>query len=200
MLPAFNSASLRSRLGCLSCEQQLTFGALCCERLIPNYLAFQNDTNWGDVTALRNSLDLVWKALGDHVIADGELSKAISSCEAVVPYSENFSSPFVTAAQDACFSICSLLDYLLKPDVDKIVQVATYSTDSVDLYIQELVHLSPTDPFLEERILSHQLMQRELARQDTDLHTIESSPSLPHMLLKMRRGLSTTEKGNLDFR
>lgn len=40
-MPAFNAEFLKHRLTALDLEKMITFGVLCCERLLPNYLAFQ---------------------------------------------------------------------------------------------------------------------------------------------------------------
>jgi hypothetical protein len=58
--------------------------------------------------------------------------------------------------------------------LDKLVIAARYPTESVDLYVQETEHMSPRDPNLEERIVSHLLMQQELARQQRDLAVLRS--------------------------
>ena len=55
---------LRARLVKLDPDQQLVFGTVCCERLLPNYIAFQKDAGWGDITPVRKALDFVWLSLG----------------------------------------------------------------------------------------------------------------------------------------
>ncbi|HJK90575.1 MAG TPA: hypothetical protein RMH85_26305 [Polyangiaceae bacterium LLY-WYZ-15_(1-7)] len=44
-----------------------------------------------------------------------------------------------------------------------------FSTDSVDLIVQEQEEMDPRDPKRELRILEHPLMQQELVRQQRDL-------------------------------
>lgn len=106
----------------------------------------------------------------------------------------------MTSAQDACFAVCGLLDYLLESDVDKIVQAATYATDSVDLYAQEIESMAPNDPQLEQKILTHRLMQRELAKQEEDLKAIELASSLNQEFLAQRKASwNNNGKSNLDL-
>lgn len=50
VLPAFNGEALMERLIRLDNKRQLAFGAVCCERLLPNYLAFQKNAGWGGVS------------------------------------------------------------------------------------------------------------------------------------------------------
>lgn len=200
LLSKFNGATLRRRLAKLDSTRQLIFGALCCERLVPNYLAFQADAGWGHVAAVRKGLDLVWASINGLPPNLKDVELATIGCEAAAPTSEVFSSIYVTSAQDACFAICCLLDFLKENDVDKIVQVATYGTDSVDLYVQEIEGMASSDPQLEQKILGHHLMQRELAQQEADLGTIEAIGHISvELIQQLKESWSTCGKGNLEI-
>ncbi len=199
-MPAFNGFTLKERLKKLDSKRQLTFAALCCERLLPNYLTFQQDTGWGDIGPVRQALDCVWAFLHDQAPSSQEIKNAIVSCESVAPNSDDFVSLYVTSAQDACFAVCGLLDYLLENDVDKVVRAATYATDSVDLYVQEIENIAPNDPQLEQKILTHRLMQRELDQQEQDLKAIEQASSLNQEFLAQRKSAwNNNGKSNLDL-
>jgi uncharacterized protein YjaG (DUF416 family) len=198
-IPAFNAEKLEGRLLKLSNEHQLLFGVLCCERLLPNYMAFQREVGSVGFDELRSALDLVWQILEQERPAKEDLEAAISACESVAPNSDDFSSLYVTAAQDACFAVCCLLDFLLEADVKKIVQAATYATDSVDLYVQEIERYDPRDALLEQKILSHGLMQKELENQEIDLQKIEAATiDNQNIIRSLRQTRSFLEKGNLD--
>jgi uncharacterized protein len=201
LLPAFNHDTLKNRLRKLSDEQQLAFGAACCERLLPNYLAFQTETGWGDLKTIRSALDLVWSCLcRESLSSSKEVKLLITCCESVAPNSEYFVSLYLTSAQDACFAICGLLDYLIESDVDKIVKTATYATDSVDLYVQEIENMDPNSPELEQVILTHRLMQRELSQQEKDLKFVEQAISLNSILLfQLKKSWNNNGKSNLDL-
>lgn len=174
-LPAFDARSLHERLSRMSPKQQLVFGAAICERLIPSYAMFVSEEAWGDVHKPRGALDAVWEEIESRSVERLVLRKINAECEAAAPASEKFRSLFVTAAQDCCFSICSLLDFLENRQTERIVQVATYATDSVDLYVQEIESLEPNDRLLETKITEHPLMQRELQRQHDDLLLLETA-------------------------
>lgn len=89
---------------------------------------------------------------------------------------------------------------MFENDVDKIVQAATYATDSVDLYVQEIENMSPNDPTLEKKILAHHLMQRELAQQEENLKMIEQTPSLSReFLAQLKQSWGNNGKSNLDI-
>lgn len=198
-MPAFDAQVLKDRLTALDLEKKIAFGILCCERLLPNYLAFQKDSGWGDAAHVRNALDCVTSFVLGQKPDLRQIKIASAACESAAPNSDDFSSIYVTAAQDACFSICSLLDCLIEEDVEKIVQAAIYATDSVDLYVQEIEKMDPDDPQLEKRILMHQLMQRELQQQENDLAAIESIDVVSLSFLEERKSSwSSGGKGNLD--
>jgi hypothetical protein len=197
---AFNAAALRVRLDQMGDRQQLAFGASCSERLLHNYLAFLNDTGWGDIAPLRDALDLVWAFLCGRPYPDDSVKHLRTLCEAEAPDSDDFTSLYVSLAQDACFSICALLDFLLSSDVDKIVVAATYATDSVDLYVQEIEDMDSNAPDVEERILAHVLMQRELRKQKDDLEAIAQARILDaSFFIQLKNSSSNEGKSNLDL-
>lgn len=200
IMPAFNAQKLEHRLVKLDKQHQLAFGAACCERLFPNYVAFEKDVGWDKSSLVRKALDTAWSQIISKSLTEHELRAITSNCEACAPSSDDFTSIYVTAAQDACFAVCSLLDYLLDEDVIQIVAAATFSTDSVDLYIQEIEHLAPNDALLEQKILAHNMMQRELLQQEQDLLFLERTNSLDFESLKSLRELwQNNGKSNLDL-
>ena len=199
-LAAFDEARLLTRLSALSPGGQRAFGALCCERLLPNYAAFQQETGWGDIHPLRYALDRVWLDISGRSTPSTEAGALAEVCEALAPSSDDFSQLRVTSAQDACFAICSLLDHLIDSSPEKILQVATYATDSVDLFVQEIEDMKPRDPDLENKILMHPLMQRDLASQDRDIESVErvfnSAGDAQSQLVALRRH---EQGGSLDL-
>lgn len=198
-LSAFNFEKLKSRLKKMTDKKQLTFGILCCERLLPNYSAFVTDTGWGDNELIRGVLDFVWSYLDDEKVNPKTIRTLIDQCESAIPDSEDFDSLLTSFAQDACFAICNLLDYLMISNTEKIVLTASYAIDSVDLYVQELEGILPADPDLEQKILSHELMQRELAQQDKDLSLIEKAKCIDSNFLSNLKALcNKNHKGNLE--
>lgn len=181
---------IREQLVALDSGRRLVFGALCCERLLPNYISFQSDSGWGEFAPVRKALDCVWAHVYGDVQTNTEIVDASSACELAAPSSDDFTSIYVTAAQDACFAVCSLLDYVLENDIDKIVQAATYATDSVDLFVQETDGIEPGDPEHEAKIVRHPLMQRELERQASDLEAIRSAQAMSRDFIGERKAMN----------
>jgi len=197
---AFDKEKLFFDLKELPSDGQRAFGALCCSRLLPNYLEFQSETRYGDAQPLQKAIELAWSKIEGIAVSAQEVRQLIDSCEAAAPSSEDFQSLRVTSAQDACFAVCCLLDHLIEPDPEKIAQIGAFATDSVDLFIQEVEAMSPADPSLELKILNHDLMQCELGRQISDLTLIKDAVRFESdakvKLLSLRQG---NEKGNLNM-
>jgi len=198
--PPYDYDTLNARLEHLDERRQLAFGAVCCERLIWNYEAFSRDAGWGNVAPLRHALDRIWDYIGGAALDENDAGAALEACEAVVPQSEDHTSLYVTAAQDACFAVCALYDFVLDPQSDHIADVTRFATDSVDLYVQEIEQMRPNDPQLEQKIAEHKLMQRELAQQERDLNAISAIPSVDAPFLSaLRNSWPHPGKSNLDL-
>ena len=198
--PPYDHDALKARLEQLDERRQLAFGAVCCERLLPNYEAFSRDAGWGGVAPLRHALDRIWDYLGGTTLVAKDAETALEACEAVVPDSEDHTSLYVTAAQDACFSVCALYDFVLDPQTDHIADIARFATDSVDLYVQEIEQMRPNDPQLEQKIAGHHMMQRELAQQERDLKAVSAASSVDAAFLAgLRHSWPYPGKSNLDL-
>lgn len=169
MEPAFNEERTLEAVSKMQLQQQLAAGAACCERMLPNYERFMREVGWGDIVPLRTALDTVWEACTRQGATDINVQELLARCEASAPDSNRFTSLYVSSAQDAVFSVCALLDFLLEGNVERIVGVFRLSIDSVDLVVQEEKDMDPRGPQREVKILKHPLMQQELGRQQRDL-------------------------------
>jgi uncharacterized protein len=197
---AFNSDTLLRQINDLDRKRRLLFGASCCERLLPNYVTFKNDTGWGNVAPLRSALDVIWSSVAGESHSNKDILDMISACEDVAPDSDNFTSLYVSFAQDACFSICGMLDFLSGSDSEKVVQAATYAVSSVDLFVQEIENMDSTDPNLEDKILHHPLMQQELEKQQADIKSLALAPVIDAgFLAEIRNSSSINGKSNLEL-
>lgn len=83
---------------------------------------------------------------------------------------------------------------------EKIVEIASLCTDTVDMFVQAQDGLDPNDPKLEERVLSHRLMQRELQRQHDDVLAVRFFSGLPTEVARLRGSWRNPQKSNIDQR
>lgn len=201
-LSSFDEEHLMKVLGSLTWQQQLMFGAVCCERLLPNYLAFQMVfPERANIEPVRCALDSVWAVLQGENIPLTTIQQLNDECEAVAPDSDEFPSNYTTTlAQDACFSVCCLLDFIRTADVERMTQVARYAIDSVDLYVGFIENIHRTTPETEQKILSHPLMQRELRQQKTDIEVVQQAVFLDGASInQLRHSWNNDGKSNLDL-
>lgn len=198
----YNKDKTQSQVESLPFCSCVAFGLSCCERLFPNYTAFHHEVNWGDAKLLRKALDGLWEIVEGKEISTDKISGLIGECESTAPDSEDFTSPLVAAAQDACFAICAVLDYVLQKDPERIAQASSFAIDTLDRHVQDLLGgdsnsptLVPVTPGREEKIRLHPLMQRELSRQAADLKLLAGNPNLK----TLKSQWCAPSKSNLDI-
>jgi uncharacterized protein YjaG (DUF416 family) len=170
-----SAESVQAAIEGLPPQGRLAFLLSCAERLFPNYVAFFNRHGWGDPTALREALDLGWKALSGSQIGEREIQEGLHRCEAATPDTEEFGSPLGSAALDAAVSCALVLELLLQNRPEKVLEGASLARDSVDMYVQDSEGMDADDPLREQRIIGHPLMQEELARQKRDLALLQQT-------------------------
>ena len=172
MLPKFDPKQLSEQLSHLPSLQVAAFCASCCERLYGNYMAFQNQTGWGESSELRKAIDLIWKfAFNEIVLQDisDEIEVSMNSVEANTPDTEDFETVLVSLALDAASAVFTTLAYLKDQDPKMAVEVASFAIDTVDMFVQVNEGYHPQDPQLEDKIVSHPFMIKELNFQKQDL-------------------------------
>jgi uncharacterized protein YjaG (DUF416 family) len=199
---SYSKQEVQRRLEALPSRSRVAFGLSCCERLLPNYVACKQKIKWGDERPLRKTLDELWKHIEGQVLDELTVGQLLAACEVVAPDSDDFSELLTTSAQDACFSICCILEYLLHGDVEQIAQVSSFAIDTLDLYVSALLdgfstaaRAVPYSFEREERIRLHPLMQRELARQDVDLKLLATNPDLD----SLKSQWCAPSKSNIDL-
>jgi len=198
----YNKQEVQHRLEALPSRNCIAFGLSCCERMLPNYIAFKQEVKWGEEQPLRNALDELWKHLEGQAINEPTAKRLIENCEKAAPDADDFSSVLVGPAQEACFSICCVLDYVQQENPERIAQASAFAIDTLDGYVQELLDGFPTtaravpnSPEREKRIRLHPLMQRELAHQDADLKLLATNPDFSLLKAQWRN----PTKSNIDL-
>lgn len=164
----FNEDELKQKLIMLPFWKQLAFLLVVCQRLLPSFRAFSTETGFEGKSDLSDLLMKAWNSLLNDV-SSANFSSEEALAESLAPDTEDFNTILVSSALDAAIAISLLMKAFRDQQTDTIIEAVTLACDSVDMYVQELENISPADPDLEERILSHELMQKELKRQREDL-------------------------------
>jgi len=161
--------------------KKLALGASCCERLLPNYLAFSLMENWGDPQRLRAALDKVWMGLVNesHLVELHNISR--SDLIQIIPDTENFTTLFTSLAGDAVASIVYAIESYLNPSesTEKILLVLQVAQNSIFQYLVAVndaeISAHIEQPSFEEAVFNYPLMTAEIDNQTSDLNLIESS-------------------------
>lgn len=184
----FNFDLLAEYLEDLPIKHQAAFAASCAERLLPNYKKFSESEGWGDYGLLRQALDGIWLHLAQN--ANLNLKDLIKKCDKVIPDTEDFETIYVSFALDAGNAIVETLLFIQDNEMSRIVDIASFCRDTVDMYIQELDNMDYSDPSFEQKIASHPLMLKELSKQSEDLVLLRNKVTLDeHTLLLMQQSV-----------
>lgn len=175
MLLEFDPEVLRPRLSTLPVWKQNLFVLSIGERLLPNYHRFATEVG-ANRDFYRNALDAAWDALTGQG-SEVDLKSVVARATELAPDTEAYEHKLVSAALDAASVVVLLYEFMERPEVELVVQAASLARDSVDMCVQDVDGLQPTDPSLEQKILSHDWMQRELARQSDDIDFLSSLPA-----------------------
>lgn len=170
----FSETSLKDQISGLPSWKQIAFILLCCERMIPNYVAFSKEVGFGNALLLRRALASAWKW-----VESGQLPKDLhalrEACDQETPNTEDYQSVFTSAALDAANAIAIALEAIETPSASLAVEVAGLSRDTVDMFVQSARSLDPADSTFEYTVAADPLMQTELRRQREDLNLLKAS-------------------------
>ena len=187
------SERIEGELTPLSHAQRLAFAAACCERALPNYVAFSRAAHWGDSAILRTSLDFVWRFIEGAEFLPDESILLEQRCESVTPDLDDFPDPSVdvlaAAGQEAAFMTRLLLQFHRENQLTYALRISTFARDTIDMYVQVLEELDPADPQLDNKIARHPLALRETEKQERDLRALTGVTS-PSDLVQFRKSAS----------
>lgn len=180
--------------------KQAAFAYLTCERLYPNYVYFSNNYGFGKPCMLREAIDyLYYNIFKDNPDKD-KLNSLIKEINNNTPDTEDFTAGFVSSALDACTAIEDSLHFLDDKDFSRIINISTYATDTVNMYIQERENLDcNTDKNFQQKIDSHLLMQKEIFTQKGIISYLEKIDYLSSADIDTRCQLQENNKSNLDI-
>ncbi|WP_293304454.1 DUF416 family protein [Pedobacter sp. UBA5917] len=146
---------LSKQLTFLPKHRLISFGLDICERLLPDYIEFHHEFNWGDPEILKKSIQYVKDSVAD-VVDEEKVNQLLAGLEEVIPDTEEFTDPVGTYALNAACAVFELLEYLIDPEIDHLLNISSVITDTLDFKLSEL----ETD-LNEEDLLKHPEMLKE---------------------------------------
>ena len=169
----FNDAVLKQSLGPLSKDQNLAFGLLLCERMMPALSRFARHTSFND-SIYQGCLNNAWRHFAGNTSPSnyGELAEA---CLNGAPDTEEFDHPLTSAALNTALSVGAAMSFLADYDVDHLVEAAGLARDTAALYAQSVKAAPPRSLGFKE-VMEHPIVQQELRRQADDVRFLQSLP------------------------
>lgn len=160
------------RLQELPLPAQQAFMAALCERLLPNYVFYEQTTGQGDSHTLGTVLSLVWERLSvpNASIDFARQAEKLAECE---PPEEDDSFG-ARRALDAVVSVSALLDTLQGDSPEAVLDVSRTSRAGVRAFI-ELTEGEVDSQALALMIRDHPLMADENDFQDAVLEAVSGS-------------------------
>jgi uncharacterized protein YjaG (DUF416 family) len=192
----YDEAANVRRLAQLPAPLRVAFALLSGMRILPRYRCFHAATGRGDPASLEAIAERLWgDVLGDRMSND-EIKSTADSCLALVPSEEDgwdeATQPF---AEDAAAAVAYAVRSRLTGEPQEGAWAARRAYETVERYVVATTGLSLDDPEDELTVLSHPLVQAELARQQRDLEdlTALSAEASTHSALRHLRDRSQQE-------
>jgi len=182
----FDEANIVARLAQMPAQRRAAFAAACAQRLLPAYSRFASMTGMGDSEGVRSSLESIWKDLvGERILSEEEVSEAITSCTDRIPTEESPGwVPEQAVAEDAATAVVYALRCLKNGEAQEAAWAARCAYEAIDHYVINHENIDLNTPGAEALIISHPLIQAEMARQRRDLDQLLHQEVRPIQLWK----------------
>lgn len=161
-------------LATVTWKKQLGFALLVFERMLPSLITFSNDGAL-DPSCYLQGRDAAWAALQNDKSGINNQSLK-DACVKNTPDTEQFCHELTSYALNAALTMVSILEFTADRRFDHISYISSLATDSVDLYLSGIEPSVVYFPKQGRRAAAHPLMQRELHRQEDDIHFVSELP------------------------
>ena len=155
--------------------KQQAFLALLCQRLVPNFHAFENEIGRPNDPTLDRLVDKAWTMLESGEVPSDVLKDA-GAAEALGPETEDHTTVLVSAALDAAVAVGLLMRTFVERDTETVLDAHALVRDTLEMYIEQTEELQPNDPSLEARLHEHPLVQAERRHQADAVATLDRLP------------------------
>lgn len=166
----YDEARNVERLDRLPSRLRVVFALLCALRLLPVYQRFHSRTGRGDPAALAAMVEKLWADCIGRTMVDDEAKEYSERCLELIPSDdEGWDEETQPYAEDAVAAVTYAYRSRLTGNPQEAAWAARRVYESLDRYVQTITETAPGAPEDELAILSHPVMQAELARQQRDL-------------------------------
>jgi len=178
----FDEADLVRALARVTVKSRVAFAAACAERLFPAYEDFCKRTGRGDRKALAGILKRIWEhMLGDEMKAE-QIDAGLSLSMALIPREDE---PWVDEqayADDAASAMAYTLRALKNGEPQEAAWAARRAYEATDHHVTHRLRIEG-----ELSVLTHPIVQAELARQRRDLDELRwGGPETDELFTRVR--------------
>lgn len=168
-MDSFDENALVNELAVLSARARVAFATASATRQIGNYERFARELGIKTEHCPREIMTHLWSDLLVMTVDRSAWSERLEKVMSLLPEEDEDWVISHALADDALSSLAYSIRCLLKPDAQEAAWAARRAYEAADQAAIRLLALQPGLPDTEMKILSHDCVQRELARQRNDL-------------------------------
>jgi uncharacterized protein YjaG (DUF416 family) len=172
-MKTFDELQLRSQLAELSLSSRTAFATACAERLLGSYRKYSARTGRGDPGKLQQILDGLWEDLLGVPLSMSDIDVQIEICTRLMPREDD--RPWIVeqaAAEDAAAALAYALRCRKTGSTSEAAWAARRAYEATDQFVVNHEDIDTNVAGAEARVLTHPIVQTELARQQRDLHEL----------------------------
>jgi len=189
------------QLKILSFEKQLAFAYLTCERLYPNYLYFSTHYDFGNPLVLKHALDFLHDSFFENQFDNKKIDFSRNEIYRNTPDPGEFATILASSALDACTALRESLAFLKDKKFSRIIDISTFATDSVSMYVENLESLDfNKDKDFRKKIDNHPLVKKEIEIQSKVISILTNIDMLiPENIQTLLNFQHNNKKGSLNL-
>ena len=170
----FDEAGLSETLDQLPPELRVAFAAACAERMTIAYVRFTQQSDRGDPTRFHAILNRLWEDLSGDSMSASELDRNIEASTELIDSAVD--GPWIeqqAAGEDGAAALAYALRCRRSHAAQEAAWAARRAYAAIDEYVIDHEGIDTNDPGDRMTLLSHPLIQAELARQDRDVGELQ---------------------------
>ena len=157
------TAKIEHSIASMSYGHQCLFLLLTCDKMLPNYVSFSAETNWGNPQVFKDAMSTLEHTALGKAFAESELKVLSKSIEENIPDLEAFETG--SFAFDSSIVFNEAILFLINQDPENLVNAIQGALDTVDMFVQMKDNLDPNDKAFEAKIQDSLYLKREVNRQ-----------------------------------
>jgi uncharacterized protein YjaG (DUF416 family) len=118
-------------------HRQIGFALWICKRLYPEYEYFQKKEQWGNASLLAEGIAFIEKHQVAQAFDVTQVQRLVESIDEVTPDMDDYGDYHGSYALNAAIVVMEALRFLADREVEHLLAISTYMTDTIDFKIHE---------------------------------------------------------------